>query len=863
MWRAAIGRKLALLVAAVGIALAASYYRAGPAPPDGYTPHERARGERTTAWMGPGARRNLAAHLQALYGFTVQPDEIELAASTRAPAGYGEPVVAWFAAEPPGETQRDVFALRGRMSAFGVPLAVRAPVNITRTPEGDEALLDAAEDRVLYATRIGGRFQNAVALDFGRSWLPDGAGIAARAVASLNARQMYGSWDGPQRVDVLLRRPPPILHGKFLPGGRVKLVYGPEDVVEVHLTTGEVSDPERARLLRGAPPQQEVMSLAADTLRRSTLVGPERVMAVESVLFAATDWMRRQSHRVFPTAADRLPVAAAGGPTATGGPWPPTTIPAERGLPSEGEWRKAAPYAGRSTSPVRQSFLRVDAERPYQRTELFAFDTRRLSLHFVGGTRHPRSTTGARGTGRIPDGARPHLVAAFNGAFKVEHGRFGAVEGGLVLVPPQTGLATVAIDRRGRAAFGEWDATRFGEPWFDLRQNLRPLVAAGRVNPRRVRDWGEVVASLDDARTPRSAVGLTADGVLVYAWSSATSARLLGEAMRRAGVQFAMHLDMNPGHTGVELYQRTATGLQATPGAPEMDFRPRRWLEVDARDFFYLRHAGGAPETVALDHPARGEGRWRRIRTDNRAPRVAQAWISGQRLGSEVRLLWADADRVSARVVPGLAEPRPKTGVPASDAWLDAAPAAWIDVGLRPSFSAYGLVADRRVWRPARPGAWTLAVDEQGATRIGRLGEALPLQTEWVHLVQGPALLEDARLTRAAQGKAGLPLVAAGQTAAGGLLFATVSDGDRASLAEALRLAGVRDAVLLGEQGTAETGVARFFQARGNQLLGTDGVTDIFRPTELATGAGTSLVLVARTPAPRARIVETFRSDEM
>ncbi len=860
MWRASLGRKVVLLALFAAVAVAASYYRAGPAPPDGYTPKARDRGDSQPAWLGPGARANVAAHLRALYGFPVQEDEIELADCARAPLGYGQPVVAWFAAEPRGETQRDVYALRGRLSAYGVPLAMREPVNVTRTPEGDEQLLDATEDRVLYATRIGGRFQSAVALDFSRSWLPDDASLAARGVAAVNAHQVYGTWDGPQRVDVLLRRPPPVLHGKFLEGGRVKLVYGPEDQVEVDLATGHVSDTERARVLRGAPPQQEVMGLAADTLRRSSLVGPARVMAVESVLFAVTDWMRRQSHRVFPTAADRLPISEAVAPVKTDEAWPPADVRADRGLPREGRWGAPSPYSG-DDPPIRHTFVRVDADRPYERTELFAFDMRRLSLHFVGGTRHPRSTTGARGSGRIPDQARHHLVAAFNGAFKVEHGRFGAVEAGTVLVPPQMGLATVAIDARGRAAFGEWDAARFSAPWIDLRQNLRSLVANGEVNPSKVRDWGEVVSTLDEARTPRSAVGLTADGVLVYAWSGATSARLLGEAMQRAGVRFAMHLDMNPGHTGVELYKSAKDGLVSEPGTAAMDFRRRRWLEVEARDFFYLRRASGVGGRLALDHPEPSEGAWRPVRTDRDAPRVARSWMSKARAGSEVQLLLADAERTSTRVVPGLAEARPRTGVPSSDAWLASAPAAWLDVGLRAPSSSYGMVVEHRTWHAPRRGEMTLAVDDAGTGWLGRYGEAVSRETEWAHLIQGPTLIENGRTMPAARGRTGLPLVAVGRTPRGDLLFASVADGDRGALAKALALAGTRNALLLGESGTAETGLVRFFRARGNSLLGTDGVTDIFRPTDLSLGAGTALVVVPRTPAPRARIVDTFRPE--
>ncbi len=78
-------------------------------------------------------------------------------------------------------------------------------------------------------------------------------------------------------------------------------------------------------------------------------------------------------------------------------------------------------------------------------------------------------------------------------------------------------------------------------------------------------------------------------------------------------------------------------------------------------------------------------------------------------------------------------------------------------------------------------------------------------------------------------------------------------------IAVALRIAGVADAVLLGEQGTASTGLMRFFRARGNTLFGTDGITNVLRPVELAQGAGSALVLVPRSPPPGAHLVDTFK----
>ncbi len=864
MWRAALGRKAALLLLVVGVAGGVSHLRAGPEPPDGYERHERERGARVTAWLGPGAARNVARHLRALHGFTVADDEVRLADTTRAPPGYGQPVVAWFSAAPRGEVLADLYSMRLRMSAFGIPLATAEPYNVTATPEGDERLLDVSGDRVLYATRIGGRYQNAVVLDFGGSWLPERAGFAARLVASVSARQLFGTWDGPARADVVLERPPAVLHGKLLSGSRVKLVYSADDSVTVDVLGGSVEPEGVARLLRGAPPQLEVMGLAADALRRSPLVGQDRVAAVEGVLFALTDWFRRQGHRVFPTAADRAPVMADLQPPKATEDWPPADISIRQGLPLEGRWRPFAPLDG-DEPPVLRTFVRVDPERPYERTELFAFDMRRLALHFVGGTTHPRSTTGARGSGRIPDEHRGQLVAAFNGAFKVEHGRYGAVEGGTILVPPQAGLATVAIDREGRAAFGEWDIPRFAEPWRDLRQNLRPLVAAGEVNPRRLRHWGEVVAKLDESRTPRSAVGLTESGVMVYGWAPATSARLLGEAMRLAGVRFAMHLDMNPGHTGAEFYARGEDGaFEPVPGVEAMDHRRGRWLEVEARDFFYVTRSGGVPDGLPLEDAVGSEGRWKPVRTDQALPRVGRTWLRRERTKSnaQVRLVFADGERVSARVVPGLAEPRPRSGVQQADTWLRAAPVAWMETGLRAPLSRFGLVVDHRTWRLPRSGEMSLAVGPDGAVRVGRLGRRLPEGIDYAQLLQGPALLEDGKLGAGAAGGDGLPAAGAAQTPEGDLVLATAPDGDRRGLALGLRAAGARDALLLGESGTITTGVVRFFRAHGEALLGTDGVTDLFRPTELSQGAGTALVLVPRTPPPGARIVDTFQLEE-
>lgn len=859
MWRALLARKAALLGLALVVGAGLTALRAGRVPPDGFAP---APTEGET--FGADAVRNVAALLRDRHAVAVHDADVRLVPAADAPVGVGAPAVAYYSASPDDAPNRDLFALRLRLSSVGIPVVVGAPTNLTRTPAGDEQLLDAAERRVLYGTRVGRRFQGVVLLDFGRSWLPPDAGRATRLVAALAARQTYGTWDGPARTDLVLAHPSKALAGRLTPEG-LALDLDDGATLVADLAGGTVRPAGAAEVQRGAPPQQEVFGLLADTLRQSAVVGVARVMAVEEVLFRAADWLRRQRHRLFPTAADRLPVAThVDAPEAAG--WPPPDLPlgGSKGLPGEGRWVAVDAFAAEDDPPARRTFLRVDPDRPYVRTHLFAFDMTRLGLHFVAGTRHPRSTTGARGTGRVPDPHRGRLAAAFNGGFKSEHGAFGTIEGGRVLVEPEPGLGTVAVDARGRAGFGLWDTAALHAPWVSLRQNLPPLIADGVVNPTRARHWGELVAELDEAQTPRSAVGVTGEGVLIYAWSKATTAERLGEAMKRAGVRFALHLDMNPGHTGVEFYRPDgAGGLAAGAGTAAMDYRRGRWLGTDARDFFYLVRAADMPAAMAerTSTWAPGEGVWQTVAETDGVPTVARTFLTAARTGGrgQVRLTLLDGDRLRPHVVPGLAEPRPATGVPVAEVGLDGLPVAWMEIGLRAPRSPYGMVAARRTWRPAQPGIPSFAVDEAGNTRIGRLGEGpLAALDGWSVVVQGPALLEDGRTAEGARGRSGMPAVGLGRTRAGALVLASVPDGDRAAMARALALTGAQDALVLGEQGTATTGTLRRFLRRGDRFFMVDGPAGVPKPAVFAAGAGSAVVFTARRAAPGARVVDTF-----
>ena len=857
---------LTLAVAAVGI----DRFRSGPLGA-------------VTADASPSER--VAAAIFASSGLRASAERLQIVPTQSGPMGAGSSVAIFFTATRSERPEADVFRVAARLASNGTPLVLESVANLTQTPDSDEQLLDVVPGCVLFAHFIGGKARGAALLDFDTpapSSDENVDGWLVRALAALSAWQSYGTLAYPGRFDVALTAPARSLSGHCTETGATLLV---DDHLELRLGRHErhLEPAAAGRLQVGIPPAHEAFSLLADALRSSNVVGTARVVALEAALFDLRDWLLRTRHGLFPTAEDRQPVAPSirtAAAHATGWPPSPLSVPHDEAVLGEGEWSRPFPAGAQaaSTDPegpavVLRTFLRVDPDRPYERVYLFAFDMRRLGLHFVGGTTDPRSTTGVRGRGTVPAAERMQLVATFNGGFKVDHGVFGAAEGGQVIVPPAPGLATVALDGEGRGRFGVWDlGAELPAEVVALRQNLPPLVAGGVVNPQRMHNWGQLVSRLDESQTPRSALGVTDGGLLIFGWAAATSAELLGEAMRRAGVQFALHLDMNPNHTGLELYRPgPGTELQSLRGAPEMDFRERRWLGVDPRDFFYLTTADGEQRPTSEPQD------------------LGMATPEGP--DAPVRL-WR-LDGVRPQSIPGLAEPAPAARAPGGAAprllKLPAAPVFWVDTGVRGSGNASGLVVAGRTWHPPAGGELTLTVDAEGAPALG----PWPMDGDpgrFAELLQGTTILRAGVVTAVLPGdrdevhtpgegargrktplEAGADgeespmksrvLVALGQDSEARLVLAVGAGTSPAGLAQALRGVGAQNAMLLTGRPTPETGQMRFFQLVGDKLYQSDRPQGRKEPANLRPLGGMVLVFTPRTPPLRARVVSTFREE--
>jgi len=461
---------------------------------------------------------------------------------------------------------------------------------------------------------------------------------------------------------------------------------------------------------------------AVNTVRAVPWIGAEPIELLESVAFGAEHQLARLRQSTVGTSnrqddAQDLADVLSGGNTGSGanleGPvenWPPQQITplVQPSLPREGEWsplaREGDPFSRANPgapAPMYITFLRPDPERLDGRTFFAAWDPRQIEMHVVPGSEEPIGATGETGTGAIPRDERTmsRLVGAFNGAFQAIHGEFGVFAEGMVLLPAKPYAATISLMADGDIGFGSWPRglRQIPQDVVEFRQNMTAIVDDGTYNPWRRGYWGGIHGQTTDTHTTRTALCLTRDNHVLYAWGDHLEPQTLGRALVAARCTYAVHLDMNGSNTGFELY-RVSPPAQHPPlehalvpgfeaegtisGLPNLTFRGRklvrrmshnlpRYIRRDPRDFFYLLLRSVLPGQ-ALSPPITpaqpGEGAWHvsglgshafpwpmartRIRPD---PARADRWVNVIRIDARrVNLAPPDTqERLVARFVGG------------------------------------------------------------------------------------------------------------------------------------------------------------------------------------------------------------------
>jgi hypothetical protein len=555
-------------------------------------------------------------------------------------------------AHPRGELG-DVWIGEAVVSPRGQLAELQRLHNLTQTSSADETTPVMLPPYAMFARRIQGRVVGFELLDLAGE-APLERGPLAQLQRGITNLQFTGSWRGVARRSYALAVP-----GKAFTLRRDGRVFA-IDVDGQHA----VIDPMRTDVAEGAslfeirqhkPAVSALVPWLVDTVRELSFVGPERIAWLENRVFAMRDQAKRAYHRVnevdntaevaaelgierkqLAQVQEKVERLAVSNPESG---WPPAALePMTAGDPvaGEGKWRALVDDPHVRTLPggkpvFYQTFLSPDPERSFARVYLTIWDPRIVQLHIVAGTEEPVSATGETGKGAIP--RKPEtlkrLVGAFNGGFQAMHGEFGMMAEGRVYLPPKPWAATVAVFDDGRVGIGSWPGPKDKRAAFDearavaeipagmiaFRQNLTSLVEDDHFNPWGRWWWGAAPKQASEQTlTQRSALCNTREGFLIYAWGDSSSPEALGAALLRAHCVRAVHLDMNAGHSGMELYNVLAPGeprlelpgkkepyryegslgdlpgyvLRARKAVTAMGMLLPRYIRPDPRDFFYL-----------------------------------------------------------------------------------------------------------------------------------------------------------------------------------------------------------------------------------------------------------------------------------
>jgi hypothetical protein len=760
-----------------------------------------------------------------------------------------------FLASPRANEPRDVWRAAVRVTPDGMPLDVADTHNLTSTPLGDDHALVVLGDRAAFATFAFGQEQSVTLLDLRGSGGSSGGPLQAgsdvdagaesetsldRVTRWLTNQQETGSGRGIGRIDVSLDQPAlavglAIVDDKVAidladPGGARR--HAEADLARADL--GGSAPGMHAEAVRHLP--KRFILWAVDTVRAVPWIGPAPVAWLEEHVFAAKDELRQLAWKAHgadatETLADVAPAPASpvvglatsldASQASEEGHWPPASVPSiwKTLEPGEGEWTvprmawmkklEGAP------APLVRTFVRPDPDRPYTRVILVAMDMRQLDLEMEAGTEDPKPLTGGHGPGRISrdPAVYSRVVAAFNGAFKTEHGNYGMMVHKRVLLPPQPSAATVVLLEDQRVGFGTWADTHDigrirgvdASEIVSFRQNLDALVDQGEVNPMGRALWGYTLPG-QGMQTERTGLCVTGTGHMVYAWGDDVSGTALGKAMKMAGCSYAMHLDMNPHHTGfvfASIGDLKTKSYKSELLSPLMTVSPERYIEYAPKDFFYVLFHDPTPPPVA-GVSWRAEGR--------EPPPVWAPALFSLRMpvdGVAVELLDIESGRASYRIRGGAKEPDSKTGATALHEVDDADAhrvVLALSLGRATDKHPRGLATDGRLAYPMA----SVQGGPEGVRDIGvlvapnagplsiRAGDELASVSPHTDVAELPLLLVDGALTEEAKrSRTEGPRFALGTTARGRVIVASATSASDAPLAEALRRAGCTRAVAL------------------------------------------------------------------
>lgn len=268
--------------------------------------------------------------------------------------------------------------------------------------------------------------------------------------------------------------------------------------------------------------------------------------------------------------------------------------PAGAWIPGEGVWHPAGrPVDG--VPAIYTTTVRPDALHTSYVVGVAWMDTRLLRAQLYSGSGIPGGGP-YRFTAPISPAASTTLDAAFNAGFKMGDANGGYYTQHRTIVPLRPGGAALVTYADGSATVGAWGTQVAMTPDVtSVRQNLDLIVNGGRPVPGLLANdnsqWGATLGG--GYFVPRSGIGVTRDGALVYVGGPSLAITSLANLLVDAGAVRAMELDINPDWVNYATY-RAAPGRPAGPGQGAtllggMSGGPSRYFESWwIRDFYTM-----------------------------------------------------------------------------------------------------------------------------------------------------------------------------------------------------------------------------------------------------------------------------------
>ena len=260
-------------------------------------------------------------------------------------------------------------------------------------------------------------------------------------------------------------------------------------------------------------------------------------------------------------------------------------------------WKNPEPWTGKIPSVMTTVFTPFTSA-PTVHAYAAWINTSTTDIALYLGYKGPGPTTLARGPQMVPIAGRSQLLAAFNSGFYEADTAAGFFTHNTLYFPMVKGAATLIQYKDGSVDIKAWDGgNRPGTDVLVARQNLSLLIndSLPTKNSSNNALWGATLHGVPAVW--RTALGLDAQGNLIYVAAPSQTSHSLAILMSKLQVVRAMQLDINPAWPIFVTYaNRGAKGPSLF--VPNPNQVSTRFLYSSTKDFFavFATKIAGKPQ---------------------------------------------------------------------------------------------------------------------------------------------------------------------------------------------------------------------------------------------------------------------------